>query len=100
MQNGGIVVKLAAVVRSREHGDQFAVSIELIPILNNLMRATYQIYFMPLAKCRHYVLVEFVANATIVVGPSWLIPNTAYSLGAARGGLVFVGGVRPEEITK
>ena len=64
------------------------------------MRATDQIYFMPLAEGGHYVFVEFVADTAIVVRPPGLIPNTAYSLGAACGGLVLVSRVGPQEITE
>lgn len=55
---------------------------------------------MPFAECVDHIFIEFVADAAIVVGPPWLIPYAANSLGATVCGLVLVCWIGPQQIAE
>ena len=74
------IVKLVAVVRSREDCHELSAGKKLIPVLNDLVCTAHQVKVMPLQKSFQYVSAEGVRNAACTGTPSanlsvWVRPQ-------------------------
>ena len=78
------VVELAAIIGRGEKRDELTLGEELVAVLDDLMRAAYQVHVVLLQEARHHVRAEGEGDAAVVLAPA---------------GDVFVG-VRPEEIAE
>ena len=63
------VVELAAVVRRAEQRDQLPFREELVPVLDDLMRAADKIHIMLLQEARNDVRSEGKRYAAVVLAP-------------------------------
>ena len=92
------IVEFAAVVRGGEQGDELSLAKELVAILDDLMRAAYQIHVMLLQEAGDDVRAEGEGDAAVVfapagdvlvgIGPEEVAEQTAVrdlSIGSAAG---------------
>ena len=68
--NGGSVVKLPAVVRSREDSHKLPFAEELVSILYNLVSSADEIQIMLFQKVYQHLLPEHVAYSPVRLSPS------------------------------
>jgi hypothetical protein len=67
--HGPAVVELAAVVRSREYGDQLFFGEELVAILDDLMGSANEVELVFPQKGGYYVASEHVAHSSLGLSP-------------------------------
>ena len=69
-KNGAIVPAVAAVVWCAEYGNELPVAKKLIPFIDQLVGAAYQVKIVVLAECLHDLTIEEVRDAPVAGRPS------------------------------
>ena len=59
------IVKLAAVVWSREYRDQLAIALKLVAVLHDLVGATYEIQVVFLEKSFYHIVAKRVRYTSV-----------------------------------
>ena len=78
------VVEFTTVIGRREERDELTLGEELVAVLDDLMRTTYQVHVVLLQESRDYVWSECERDTAVVLAPA---------------GDVLVG-IRPEQIAE
>ena len=64
------IVEFAAIVWSREYGDELPPGEELVPVLHDLVRAANEVEVVAPQKLRHHVLAKRKAHAAVILPPA------------------------------